>query len=197
MKKTQSKNTIWRIPYTNYSSRFTRGISLLELLIYIALLAVIMVIISSSFISMIAGKGKAEAQSDVNSAIRFSLERLTQDIKSATSVTTPSCTPSCTADANSSATTLVMTIGGQAVVYDISGGDLRRTVGVSAPEPITASTTVNVVNTRFTRLENTNLVSTSLSATTTSIRIGISLQHRNTSPEFQYKNTATTTVTLR
>lgn len=174
-----------------------RGVSLLELLIYIALLSIIMVIVSTSFISISKGKGKAEAQSEVNSAIRFSFERLTQDIKSASSATTPSCTPSCTADGNSSATTLVMIIGGQTVTYDLLEGELRRKVGTGAPESITASTTVNVIAARFTRLENANLVPTSLSATTTSIRIGLSMQHRSSSPDYQYSNSATTTVSLR
>lgn len=179
------------------TSNKRRGVSLLELLIYIALLSIIMVIVSTSFISISKGKGKAEAQSEVNSAIRFSFERLTQDIKSATAVTTPSCTPSCTADANSTAATLVMTIGGQTVTYDLSGGELRRKVGTQALESITASTTVNVTNARFTRLENANLIPTSLSATTTSIRITLSMQHRSTSPDYQYTDSATTTVTLR
>lgn len=174
-----------------------RGVSLLELLIYIALLSVIMVVITTSFLSITKGRGKAEAQAEVHAALRFAIERLTRDIKEATAVTTPSCTPSCAADANATASTLVMTVGGQTVTYDVAAGELRRKEGSGLPQSITASTTVFVSQALFSRLENANLVPSALSATTTSIRVGLSARYNSSSPDYTHSVSATTTVTLR
>lgn len=167
-------------------ARYKRGVSLIELLIYIAILSVVVVFIASSFNSLMKGRGKSESASEVNSAIRFGTEKMVRDIKEASAVSTP-------ATVGASATTLVLSVSGSTITYDLSGGVLRRTVNAGTPEPITASSTA--ITTLFvTRLENYN---TPLGATTTSIRVSLSAGYNSSSPEWQYSTSATTTATLR
>lgn len=161
-----------------------RGMSLLELLLYIAILSGLMVIISDAFISLSKGRGQAEARSDVNSSIRFAAERIKQDIKNASAVSTPIL--------GTSANTLNVTVGGVPVVYDVLGGVLRRT-----ENSVTASTTgssVFVESPTFTRLENYN---TALNATTTSMQVTMTMRYNSSSTDWTYSNSLRTTITFR
>ncbi len=161
-----------------------RGISLLELLIYIAILSGLMVVVSDAFISLSKGRGQAEARSEVNSAIRFAAERIKQDVKNASAISTPTLgTP---------ASTLSLTVSGAPVVYDVLGGVLRRT-----ENSVTASTTGSAVSVdapTFTRLENSNSV---LGATTTAIQTVITFRYDSSSGDWAYADTLRTTATMR
>lgn len=162
----------------------SRGMSLLELLLYIAILSGLMVVVSDAFISLSKGRGQAEARSEVNSAIRFAAERVKQDIKNASAISTPSLgTP---------ASTLSLTVSGLPVVYDTLGGVLRRTEG-----GITASTTgsfVSVDTPLFTRFENYNSV---LNATTTTIQTEMTFRYNSASTDWAYSDTLRTTASMR
>lgn len=162
----------------------TRGMSLLELLLYIAILSGLMVVVSDAFISLSKGRGQAEARSEVNSAIRFATERIKQDIKNASAISTPILgTP---------ASTLSLTVSGLPVVYDMLGGVLRRT-----EDGAMASTTgsfVSVESPVFTRLENYNSV---LNATTTAIQTEMTFRYNSASTDWVYTDTMRTSVTLR
>jgi type II secretory pathway pseudopilin PulG len=65
------------------------GFSLLELLVYMALLAIVMLFIGNIFIGINTGRGKGEAQVEVNSNLRFAFQKIEADLRAATSVTTP------------------------------------------------------------------------------------------------------------
>lgn len=158
--------------------------SLLELLIYIAILSGMMVIVSDSFISLSKGRGQAEARSEVNSAIRFATERIKQDVKNASAISTPTLgTP---------ASTLSMTVAGVPVVYDVLGGALRRTE--NSVVATTTGSAVSVDTPTFTRLENYNSV---LSATTTAIQTEMTFRYHSSSTDWVYADTLRTTATLR
>lgn len=163
---------------------FRRGISLLELLIYIAILSGLMVVVSDAFISLSKGRGQAEARSEVNSAIRFAAERIRQDVKLASSVSAPLL--------GGPGATLQMTVSGTVILYDVVAGQLRRTEGLNAPVFVTG-TNVSIDTPIFTRLENYN--STFL-ATTTAIQIMITMRY-NASTDWTYSDTLRTTFTLR
>lgn len=158
--------------------------SLLELLLYIAILSGLMVVVSDAFISLSKGRGQAEARSEVNSAIRFVAERIKQDVKNASAVSTPIL--------GASAATLSMTVSGTPVVYDVLMGVLRRT-----ENGVTASTTGSAVAVdvpTFTRLENYNSV---LNATTTAIQTAMTFRYNASSTDWVYSDTLRTTATLR
>lgn len=162
-----------------------KGFSLLELLIYMAILSGLMVIVANSFISLSKGQGQSQARSDVNSAIRFATERLRQDIKGASSVTTPSTT--------TSSSTLQILVGGTTIVYDTLLGQLRRKEGVATPVSVT-NNNVAVTSLLFTRQENYN---TTLQSTTTAIQILMTIRYNASSTDWTYSDTLRTTVSLR
>lgn len=166
--------------------RLTRGVSLMELLIYIALLSVILLVISSAFISISKTGGSVDARTEVNSNTRFVSNKIIQDVKSASAVSVPTVV-------GGTAATLQLTVSGDTILYDISGGQLRRKVNAGAPEPIT-SNLVTVSAPTFTRLENYNSV---LQATTTTISINITIAHANTGSDYNYSSTINTTASLR
>ena len=162
-----------------------RAFSLLELLIYMTILSGIMVVVANSFISLSKGQGQSQARSDVNSAIRFSTERLRQDIKNASSVATPI--------SGVASSTLNITVGGVIIIYDTFNGQLRRKEGASSPVAVT-NNSVTVDSLLFTRQENYN---TTLQATTTAVQIFMTLNYNSSSTDWIYSDTLRTTVSLR
>jgi len=158
--------------------------SLLELLLYIAILSGLMVVVSDAFISLSKGRGQAEARSEVNSAIRFAAERIKQDVKNASAISTPVL--------GTSSSTLNLTVSGVPVVYDMLSGVLRRT-----ENGVTASTTgsaITVATPIFTRIENYNSV---LKATTTAIQTSMTFSYNSASTDWVYSDTLRTTATMR
>jgi Tfp pilus assembly protein FimT len=164
-----------------------KGFSLIELLIYVAILTIVIVLISNYFISLNRGRGKINARSEVDSNMRFSEKKLIQDIKAATAVSVP-------AYVGLSASTLQLTIPPDTILYDVSGGQLRRKINSQTPDWITSTSTVTVATPTFTRLENYNPI---LNATTTTIQINLSMSYNSLSPDYKYSESATTTASLR
>lgn len=162
-----------------------QGISLLELLIYIAILSGLMVVVSDSFIMLSKGRGQAEARSEVNSAIRFAGELIKQDVKNASAVSAPLL--------GVPGSTLSLTVAGAVILYDMSGGVLRRKVDSGTPEPVTG-TAVAVDVPIFTRIENYNAV---LGATTTAIQVAMTMRYNALSTDWLYSDTLRTTTTSR
>lgn len=159
--------------------------SLLELLIYIAVLAGLMMVVSDSFISLSKGRGQSEARSEVNAAIRFATEKIRQDIKGASAVVTPVL--------GTASSTLNVTVGGTAVVYSVSGGQLMRTFDALAPVAVTGPS-VYVSAPTFIRLEN---YGTAFGATTTAIQMAMSVRYNATSTDWSYSESLRTTISLR
>lgn len=160
------------------------GITILELLIYIAILSGLMVVISDAFLMLSRGRGQAEAKSEVNSAIRFSGELIKQDIKNATAVSSPIL--------GTASSTLSLTVSGAPVVYDVSLGALRRTA--SGVVSTTTSASIVVDTPTFTRLENYN---SSLGATTTAVQVVITMRYNASTTDFLYSDTLRTSATFR
>ncbi len=164
----------------------SKGFSLLELLIYIALLLVVLTVIVPTFISFSQGRGRTISRSEVDSVLRFATEKISQDIKSASFITTP-------ASAAATSSVLAMTVSGSSVTYDLIDNKLRRQAGVAQPE-IISSDSVAVSNLVFTRIENINTV---LAKKSVSIEIDVTASYNSTSPEWQYSANKKTTVSLR
>lgn len=146
-----------------------------------------MVIVSDAFIMLSKGRGQAEARSEINSAIRFAGELIKQDVKNATAVSAPALgTPG---------STLSLTVSGVTVLYDMSGGVLRRTVN-AVVEPVTGSA-VSVDVPTFTRIENKNAISGVLNATTTAIQVVMTMRYNAVSGDWTYEDSLRTTITFR
>jgi len=153
---------------------------------YIAILTVVSVIITNIVFSLDKSRAKIEAESELNSNLRFSLLKIVQDIKDASSVSIP-----VTAGAASSSLQLV--VSPNTILYDVSDGRLRRTINAGLPDIIT-SDKVFVQTPSFIRLENYNSV---LNATTTSIQINLIMNYNSQSPDYNYSESVKTTASLR
>lgn len=166
------------------------GFSLLELLLYISILSTVMIIISTTFISFNRGRGHVEARAQVNSALNFSMDKISQDLRAASAVSTP-------AIAGISSGNLEMTVSGSLVKYCVQNGQLYRETTVAAcsasSETVTPSS-VTMGTPTFTRLENTN---SSLNKTIISIEINLNSSFNSASPDWQYSESKKTTVSLR
>lgn len=165
-----------------------RGFTLLELLIYVAILSGLMIVSTNMFISLSRGQGQSQAKAEVDTAIRFATELLRQDIKNASAVSTPSVgVPNSTLSLTRSILGVPTTI-----IYDISGGVLRRKEGAASAVNITNSN-ITVSTPTFTRIENTNLV---FSSTSVAIKINMTFGYNSTSPDWKYSTSLQTTVNL-
>ncbi|TSC51854.1 MAG: hypothetical protein LiPW41_801 [Parcubacteria group bacterium LiPW_41] len=163
------------------------GFSLLELLIYIAILAIVMVILAASFTAINKGRGKSEAQIEVNSNIRFVLERIGQDIRSASSISVPA--------SGATSTSLTTTVSGTQIAYCLISGILRRQIGgtCSASSEAISSQNVSITNLVFTRLENANTIT---GKTAISVEVAVGMSYAGTSPDWQYSGSKKTTFMM-
>ena len=163
--------------------KFSKGSSLLELLIYLAVLAIISGVVSGIFMSINKGKGASDSRTEVSSNLRFVFDKIAQDIRSATSsanIITPS-------------DILTLIVGGNTISYSTTSDNrLQRTAG-SGPEIITSSLT-EITGLMFKRLETTNTI---LNQTYTSVEIMATSSFRSLNPEQQYIESRKTTVGIR
>jgi Tfp pilus assembly protein FimT len=167
-----------------------KGFSLLEILIYVAVIAIVTLSIGSVLISLSKGQSRIDSKSEVTANIRFALEKINQDLLSAYSVSVP-------AAASTSSSTLKMTILGSTVTYCVLNGQLRRASGGAACDATSELITTDKVivsNITFTRLENTNIV---LLKTVASIQTNITVMYNSASPDLQYTGSKITTASLR
>ncbi len=100
--------------------KLVRGSTLVEFLIYMALLSVFLVILTNIFLSIVELKIDSESISSIEQDGRFIMARLLYDIYRASSITTPATT-------GSSSSSLVLVIGGANYTYQLDGTDLEIT----------------------------------------------------------------------
>jgi type II secretory pathway pseudopilin PulG len=165
------------------------GFSLLEIIIYIAVIAVVTSAIGAVFLSVANGQARADAAAEINSNVNFALDKINQDILAAAAVTTP-------AAAGDSSATLAVTVGATQITYCVANGQIFRSAGGicdSSAEPITTAV-VAVKNLSFTRLENTNSV---LSRTIISIQTVLTAGYNSAGSNYQYSLTKQISSSLR
>lgn len=185
--KIQEPKVLARFPNSKFQIQ-NSGVSLLELLIYIAILSVLVVVVSDAFISLSKGRGQAEARSEVNSAIRFATELMKKDIKNGSEVLVPTL--------GAPASTLSINVSPDIILYDTFGGKLRRSVNAGPPEEVTGNA-VFVDVPIFTRLENFNPYVGVGGATTTGVQVMMTMRYNASSTDWKYSDTLRTTITLR
>lgn len=124
---------------------FKKGYTIIELLIYMALLSGFILILGQLFFSILDTQLQSQSNSAVNAEGQFLISRLNYDIRRATSLTVP-------AALGQTDTSLSLVINGVAYIYTISGSDLVLTVsGISQP---LNSRSVSVSDFRARRLGN-------------------------------------------
>jgi hypothetical protein len=97
-----------------------KAFTIIELLIYMGLMAVFLVLMGEIFFSVLDLQLESKASSDVQQDGEYILTRLGYDVRRATAMTVP-------ATIGQSGGTLVLTIGGTNYTYAVTGGDLQIT----------------------------------------------------------------------
>jgi len=159
------------------------GFSLLELLIYVAILSVLVVVVSNAFISLSKARLQSQVRGEVHDSLRFAMDKIKLDIKNASSVTNPS---------SGTDSTLVVVVSGVDITYDVTGGVLRRTEGVNTPIDVTGNN-IFVDTFSLTKISNTNLI---LNETTTAIQINMTIHYNSSNIDLLHSSSFQTTVTL-
>lgn len=163
-----------------------RGAALFELLVYIAVIAIIVGVIASMFVLLSQGKSRSESEAEINSQVRFTTAKIASDIRRASSLTTPSATSTPTSS-------LVLITDEGTITYDVTANVVRRTKNAGTPEHITTAPLL-VTAFSFTRLENPN---GTFGKKSVSVRVEISGRHESDAPEKTMSATSATTVALR
>lgn len=138
-----------------------KGFTIVELLIYMGLLAVFIVVLSQIFGSIIDTQLESTSSSAVDQDGRYILARLAYDIHRATAVTTPSSNGSTTAN-------LGLTISGATYSYQLANSQLALASPQGSDMLHSFQSTVSDLS--FTRLGNTTgPVSVQVNFTLTSV----------------------------
>lgn len=144
-----------------------KGFTLVELIIYVAMIGVVVIGFLNFGLNVIYTGEKSEIRQEVQRNATYALQRVLSKIKEANAVNAGSST----FDSHPGVLSLEMEDSAvDPTVFDISGGILRMTEGVSSP--------VNLIPAE---LEATNLVFSNLSVSgrTSNIKIELTARHRN------------------
>lgn len=144
-----------------------KGFSLVELILYVAFVSIVSTLYVNYAVDILTSVQKTHVQRDVQQNARFAMERMMQEIRAAEGINLGGSTFGSHPGVLSLATSVPAT---NPTIFDVSGGVLRMTQGVSAPVPLTSS-----------GLSVTNLVFTNLSVNnrTTNVRVSLTVEHPN------------------
>lgn len=160
-----------------------KGFTLIEVLIYIAIIGVVVASFVTFAMSIGGSRSKTYAVQEVHANARTALDLISQKIRLADDVVSPS-------ESNwSEGLELDMPSPDANLTFDVAGGVLNIAEGVGGPVPIT-SDEVNVSSLSFTNLapigERDN------------IRVKIIIEYRgDNSKEYEYSQSLQTAVSLR
>ena len=181
------KQHLAKKPTSLRANELNRGFSLLELLMYIAVISIITLVLSSTLVSIYYGRGAAESRMEVNADLNYVFNRMGQDLKAGSVATV-----SVPATAGATTSVLTFTAGGQTISYEIDSQKVKRTAG-GVPQYITGDDVI-VESLSFTRRENANAT---LSKTFVSISVTMQARYNGGSPDKQFTESKQTTFTLR
>ncbi len=110
------------------------GFTLIELVVYVAIVGVLLLSIVSFYGLVIDVRVKNQSIAEVNQQGQLAMDGITQTIRNATSITTPALASS------GAALTLVVPTGSLSpTVFKLNGTALQITAGVSTPVALTGS----------------------------------------------------------
>lgn len=147
--------------------RLETGLTLLETVVYVALVSMIVLVFVSFALDVVGTAQKARVQQEVQQNARFAIERINHEVRSASNLNVGSSTFDSHPGVLSLATDDVLT---NPIVFDVSGGVLRISEAGGAAQDLTSD-----------KMTVSNLVFKNLSASgkTTNIKVGLTLQYNN------------------
>lgn len=160
-----------------------KGFSFLELIIYIAIFAIFLMVIVNIFSIIVSSYAKEEARAEVRQNLRFAIEKITDEIHSASDITQPA------AD-GASGNVLILTVNGMPAQFSISGGILQKTTGVITENITSDKVTIDISSDIFRRVGNANAKP--------AIQIILKISYNDEGkPYYKFSQTIQTTVSLR
>lgn len=162
-----------------------QGFSLLELLIYIAILSGFLLVIANLFFTVSTNSAREEVRSEVRQNLRFATQKITDDVRSAKEIVTATLP-----DGGAGNILDIKGIDGTVVRYSILNGVLVKTIKFGLPEensePVTTDkVTVNITPEIFNRIGNT-------------IQINLKIDYNDSGREdYKFFESVKTTASLR
>ena len=160
-----------------------RGFTLVEILLYMGLLAILLVVLTEILVSILAVKIESEATSSVEQDSRFILSRMVYDISRATDISFPP-------QIGQTRSNLKMTVGGFLYEYAENGGNLQLINDLGTNNLNSSETTIS--NPSFQRIANTAVPDTK-----DTIKIQFTITSKTTRSQGPETKTFTTTVGRR
>jgi len=164
-----------------------KGFTLVEIIVYIFVVAVILIGVTYYAIDVISAQTKARSYQEVQQNARFALKRMIQEIRAADDLNEGSSV----FDTNPGTLSLAhQDTAKDPTVFDVSAGRLRITQGTNGPYYLT-SDKVTVTDLTFTNL--------SVSERTKNIKITLTIEHINPENrnEFQADVTVRSSAVIR
>jgi Tfp pilus assembly protein PilE len=128
--------------------KFQKGITIVELIVYIGLLSIFMLVLLDVFVTILNSKLESESTSALNQDARYIYSKLSYDVANADSMTLPSTV-------SPTGSTLTITTSGVTHTYSLDGsGNINLTTGGTTMKLNSIDT--NLSNLTFTRLEAPN-----------------------------------------
>lgn len=165
--------------------RNTDGYTLIELLLYMAIIAILLTAVAVFFGMSVDSRVKNQSISEVNSQGAFVLDYMTQTVRNASAITSPAV--------STPGTTLTVTVPTAALsptIFSVVSGVLQVKEGTGTAVALTNS-----------KVQVTSLTVTNLTKTGTSgiVQISFVITRINTASrnEYDYQRTFTTSVGLR
>ncbi len=168
-----------------YKRKSLAAFTLMELIIYLAVLLVMSVILSNTFLLLNQGGVNVQAKSELNSNFNFINTKIKNDILAASSLNTP-------ATVNSSSGILDLTVNGQSIKYALSSGRVTRQINTQTAEYISSDLIV-IDQLNFLRLENYNAL---LNKSRVSVEVSLSGIYNSSSSDLKYGFTQKTSIFL-
>jgi len=163
--------------------RKSKGVTLIELLIYMALVSIFIITLTDIFSSTLAVRTESEATSAVDEDGRFILSRLDYDIARAGSINIPP-------QIGQTRSNLRMDISGITYEYSENGGNLQLSNDQGTNNINSSETTVSSLS--FQRIANS-----SIPGTRDTVKIQFTLTSKTQRPQGPESKTFNTTVGLR
>lgn len=165
-----------KLEIRNSKTKFSKGFTLVELLLYMGIFTILLTVITTIFTQSIDTQLESQATSSVEQDGRYILAKLIYDINRASSITSPTL--------GNSASSLQIVVNGVTQTYQLSSGNLT----------ITDSNGTNNLNGFDTSISNLSFRQLGNVGGKNSIRINFtasSITERNTGPEVRdYETTA-------
>jgi prepilin-type N-terminal cleavage/methylation domain-containing protein len=175
-----------RVCLTTNRSMGQRGYTLIELLLYVAMIGILLSAVTAFFGMAADARIKSQSINEVNQQGTFAMDYMVQTIRNATSITAPA-----TGTSSTNGLTVVVPTGSLSpTVFSLSSGVLQVKEGAGALVPLTSN------DVQVTSLTVTNLTR---SGTSGILQIAFTIARVNTSGrnEYDYQKTFTTSVAVR